>query len=288
MYTLNKEKTLERFNLHYLPSLDKYVATAAQVQVPFNNYVTGSGAFTHKAGVHTKAVMSNPGAYEILNPEDFGVQRRVNITNRITGWNAIKARAKQLQLDIADEQIQIATQLIKNLSDSQKISNEQVDAVLISIAAGPRVNTADFIKWGAETEVPQELQMAAQSAASAIRQYQEQLARAAIAKIPQPQDTRPFRILRLTGHLFDKEVLNRTMDICVDSPCDFDLLNVKCAKKNELESFAELKLMCKEESDLRETIQMMHNLIDGLEEAGIARCSLTDITEEYLEGPAMR
>ena len=37
----------------------------AGVSIPFNNYITGTCAFTHKAGVHSKAVMSNPGAYEV-------------------------------------------------------------------------------------------------------------------------------------------------------------------------------------------------------------------------------
>jgi hypothetical protein len=36
--------------------LDKYVAAAVGVPIPFNNYITGSAAYTHKAGVHSKAV----------------------------------------------------------------------------------------------------------------------------------------------------------------------------------------------------------------------------------------
>ena len=265
MYTINKAATTEKYNLKLINSLDKYVATSSQVSVPFNNIVTGSGAFTHKAGVHTKAVMSNPSAYEILCPEDFGVERRVNITNRITGWNAIKARAVQLQLDISDEQIQVATQMIKNLADVQTINNDQIDSVLISLAAGPRVSSADFMSWKTDEEVgeavPPALRDAAQEAASAVKQYQEALAKAAIARIPVTTDTRPFRILRLAGHLFDKEVLNRCLDICVDSPCDFDLISVKCAKQNDQESTAELKLLSEKEDDLATTQLLIQNLV---------------------------
>ena len=45
------------YNLPFLNHLEKYVARAARVAVPFNNYVTGSCAFTHKAGVHSKVGM---------------------------------------------------------------------------------------------------------------------------------------------------------------------------------------------------------------------------------------
>jgi len=126
--------------------MEKYVANVAGIHVPFNNCVTGSAAFTHKAGVHSKvrlgllpvrrvcvaiaaacllapllphsplplflplpsptrprisflsslpiyhcypsthrfpmvhqAVLNDPAAYEIINPEDFGVDRHVKV-----------------------------------------------------------------------------------------------------------------------------------------------------------------------------------------------------------------
>ncbi len=55
-----------------LRDLENLVADAVCVQVPFNNYITGYCAFTHKAGVHAKAILNNPSTYEILKPEDFG------------------------------------------------------------------------------------------------------------------------------------------------------------------------------------------------------------------------
>jgi len=107
--------------LSILSHLERYVARTARVSVPFNNYVTGSCAFTHKAGVHSKAVMSDPGAYEVLDPADFGVERQIEvvgvlkrdrtddnrfssqIAHRLTGWNALRARAKDLKLNISDD-----------------------------------------------------------------------------------------------------------------------------------------------------------------------------------------
>lgn len=39
----------------------------------------GYCAFTHKAGIHAKAILNNPSTYEILKPEDFGLTRYVSI-----------------------------------------------------------------------------------------------------------------------------------------------------------------------------------------------------------------
>lgn len=68
MYSLDPDYIRARFNLEMLGHLERYVASSVNVAIPFNNCITGSAAFTHKAGVHSKAVMASPGAYEILNP----------------------------------------------------------------------------------------------------------------------------------------------------------------------------------------------------------------------------
>lgn len=40
------------------------------LDIPFNNYITGFSAFTHKAGIHAKAILANPSTYEIIDPAD--------------------------------------------------------------------------------------------------------------------------------------------------------------------------------------------------------------------------
>ena len=72
-----------------LRDLDNLVAEIVGIGIPFNNYITGITAFTHKAGIHAKAVLNNPETYEILDPHDFGMTRYISIAHRLTGWNAV-------------------------------------------------------------------------------------------------------------------------------------------------------------------------------------------------------
>ena len=81
-----------------LLQLDQLVAELVQVDIPFNNYITGFSAFTHKAGIHAKGVLNDPSTYEALKPEDFGLTRYIHIAHRLTGWNVIRHRAEQLGL----------------------------------------------------------------------------------------------------------------------------------------------------------------------------------------------
>ena len=130
MYTVNRELVTRKYNLPLLRDIENLVADIVGIQVPFNNYITGYTAFTHKAGIHAKAILNNPATYEILNPEDFGLTRYVHIGHRLTGWNAVKNRVEQLGLSLSDEEIKRATAHIKALADLKPLAMEDVDAIL--------------------------------------------------------------------------------------------------------------------------------------------------------------
>ncbi len=125
-----------RYDLTMIRELDSMVASMVGVDIPFNNYITGITAFTHKAGIHAKAVLNNPETYEILNPQAFGMSRYISIAHRLTGWNAIKSRVEQLNLDMTDDDIKAATVHIKHLADDKTLTLDDVDAVLRDWQAG--------------------------------------------------------------------------------------------------------------------------------------------------------
>jgi homocitrate synthase len=113
-----------------LMHLDQAVARLVQVDIPFNNYITGFSAFTHKAGIHAKAVLNNPETYEILRPEDFGLKRYIHIASRLTGWNAIRFRVEQLGLNLADEKVKKVTERVKDLADYKQVTLDEIDHLL--------------------------------------------------------------------------------------------------------------------------------------------------------------
>ncbi|CAH7670352.1 mitochondrial homocitrate synthase [Phakopsora pachyrhizi] len=130
MYVVNPEYIKKKYNLSALRELENLVAEAVEIQVPFNNHITGFCAFTHKAGIHAKAILANPSTYEILKPEDFGMTRYVPIGHRLVGWNAVKSRVEQLDLELSDEQIKDVTAKLKALADVRSQTNEDVDVLL--------------------------------------------------------------------------------------------------------------------------------------------------------------
>lgn len=140
MYATNRELTRRKYRLERLHDIDTMVAEIVGVEIPFNNYITGLTAFTHKAGIHAKALLNNPETYEILNPQDFGLTRYISVAHRLTGWNAVKNRAEQLGLTLTDDQVKTITAHIKALADEKRITLEDVDDMLRRWADGSNLN----------------------------------------------------------------------------------------------------------------------------------------------------
>jgi homocitrate synthase len=146
MIAADREYVLGKYKLHKLRDLENLVAEAVQVNIPFNNPITGFCAFTHKAGIHAKAILANPSTYEILSPSDFGLTRYIHFANRLTGWNAIKARVEQLNLNLTDDQIKEVTGKIKKLGDIRPLNIDDVDSIIKDYHADvstPSMNAAE-------------------------------------------------------------------------------------------------------------------------------------------------
>ena len=133
MYAYDK-KLVSKYKLDMIPRLDHMIADMVGVDIPFNNYITGMTAFTHKAGMHSKALLNNPETYEILNPEDFGMHRYIKIAHKLTGKNAIGYRARQLGLELTDAHIRQATNNIKERADNEDLTLDDVDSILYHLA----------------------------------------------------------------------------------------------------------------------------------------------------------
>lgn len=133
LYTLDKTY-LEKYRLETLQQLDQLIATYCDLDIPFNNYITGSSAFIHKAGIHAKAVLADPSTYEAINPLDFGVGREVVIGHRLTGWNGVRNRAENLGLDLDETTLRGITAMIKARADEEPMSSNEIDTLLLEAA----------------------------------------------------------------------------------------------------------------------------------------------------------
>lgn len=99
-------------NLGRLTELSRYVSEVANM-TPFNGRpFVGTSAFAHKGGIHVNAIMKTPKAYEHIEPEAIGNERRVLISD-LCGKSSVEYKAKELGIELGG-----------NGYDSKKIAKE--------------------------------------------------------------------------------------------------------------------------------------------------------------------
>jgi homocitrate synthase len=128
-----------KYNLSQLIKIEKYISMICNTPIPHNNPISGT-AFVHKAGVHSNAAISNPKSYEILDPSLFDIDRNICVASKLTGKNAIKKRALDLNLDLSDEKINELTKIIKNIFDNEEPNIEIVDKLLYQHRTKKQIN----------------------------------------------------------------------------------------------------------------------------------------------------
>jgi homocitrate synthase len=130
MYSLDPQGVAGHYRLGQLRELERIVARITGVEIPFNNFLTGETAYSHKAGMHLKAMVTNTGSYEIIPPEAFGVTRKLIVGSRLTGKHAVAYRAREMGLRFGEAELKDITKRIKELADRGQLSEEELDRVL--------------------------------------------------------------------------------------------------------------------------------------------------------------
>lgn len=127
---IHRPELLEGYDLPRLAELDQFVARCLRLPIPFNAPITATGAFTHRAGIHTRAILNNPRAYEILDPADFGLSRRVDAGSRLTGRHAVGQRAVALGLHLNSDEVCRVTLALKERAEQGALTPSEVDAFI--------------------------------------------------------------------------------------------------------------------------------------------------------------
>lgn len=130
---------MARYALRQLPELDQTVADLLDMPIPFNSPITSASAFTHRAGVHTNAVLQMPETYEALDPASFGLIRHIDSISRLVGYHALIARAMELGLTLSDEHARETAAQVKLLADAERLTQVQVDDMIRLHATTPQL-----------------------------------------------------------------------------------------------------------------------------------------------------
>ena len=100
----------------------KLVATITGIEPQPNKAIVGKNAFSHESGIHQDGMLKNSQTYEIMRPEDIGIEKSNTIVlGKHSGRAAFKDKLLQLGFDNIDEnKLNSSFERFKILCDKKK------------------------------------------------------------------------------------------------------------------------------------------------------------------------
>jgi 2-isopropylmalate synthase len=137
---MNK-KCLPDSSVRQMTNLSYFMSDVANIPPINSRPFVGRSAFAHKGGLHVNAISKNAIAYEHVNPELMGNERRVLVSD-LAGKSNIEYKAKELGIDLGGSDAN-SKKIVKEI---KKMENEgyQFDAADASLSLVIKKITGEF------------------------------------------------------------------------------------------------------------------------------------------------
>ncbi len=98
----------------------RLVAAVSGFPVQFNKAIVGKNAFAHESGIHQDGMLKHAGTFEIMRPEDVGLNASNLVMGKHSGRHAFRTRLRELGYQLGDNAIEDAFVRFKALADRKK------------------------------------------------------------------------------------------------------------------------------------------------------------------------
>lgn len=107
-------------NTQKIYELSKMVSSMMNMPIQPNKAIVGRNAFAHSSGIHQDGVLKNVETYEIINPQDVGIDDNAIVLTARSGKAALKNRLALLGVELTDEKLIGVYEEFLKLADKKK------------------------------------------------------------------------------------------------------------------------------------------------------------------------
>lgn len=119
--------------------LSKLVSNYTGIPVQPNKAIVGANAFAHEAGIHQDGMLKHTQTYEIMRPEDVGVNQSRLVLGKHSGRHALRARLAEMGHSLDETELGKAFMRFKELADRKKtVTDADLEALIADELYQPR------------------------------------------------------------------------------------------------------------------------------------------------------
>ena len=122
-----------------LSRMSKLVSNYTGMVVQPNKAIVGANAFAHEAGIHQDGMLKHQTTYEIMRPEDVGVNQTKLVMGKHSGRAALRNRLAEMGHSLDEVELDKAFARFKELADRKKVITDlDLEAVIADEFYKPR------------------------------------------------------------------------------------------------------------------------------------------------------
>ncbi len=119
--------------------VSKLVSNYTGIVVQPNKAIVGANAFAHEAGIHQDGMLKHQTTYEIMRPEDVGVNQSKLVLGKHSGRHALRSRLAEMGHSLDELELDKAFARFKELADRKKVITDlDLEAVIADEFYRPR------------------------------------------------------------------------------------------------------------------------------------------------------
>ena len=119
--------------------ISKIVSNYTGIVVQPNKAIVGSNAFAHEAGIHQDGMLKHQTTYEIMRPEDVGVNQSKLVLGKHSGRHALRSRLAEMGHSLDEVELDKAFTRFKELADRKKtVTDLDLEALIADEFYRPR------------------------------------------------------------------------------------------------------------------------------------------------------
>ncbi|MCF0178519.1 MAG: 2-isopropylmalate synthase [Bacteroidales bacterium] len=100
--------------------ISRMVSNLMNMPVQPNKAIVGRNAFAHSSGIHQDGVLKNTETYEIISPQDIGLDSNSIVLTARSGRAALRFRLESLGVEVQDEKLDKIYHAFLKLADEKK------------------------------------------------------------------------------------------------------------------------------------------------------------------------
>src|SRR6185436_308567 len=122
-----------------LSRISRLVSNYTGMVVQPNKAIVGSNAFAHEAGIHQDGMLKHQTTYEIMRPEDVGVNQTKLVLGKHSGRHALRNRLAEMGHSLDEVELDKAFARFKELADRKKVITDlDLEAIIADEFYRPR------------------------------------------------------------------------------------------------------------------------------------------------------